>query len=588
MKMSFANNSVTRAALAASRPGLIGVGVLTAAAALLPLAAAIYTLMMLDVVLASRSAASLLGLFVLAVAFFGAQAWFLALRDRMLAQIGDVLAMRLHRRVDTVMARSIETARSPGDGLQAARDLDAVRHFLSGRGAGAFADLPAAALFLLVALLLHGLIALALLAAVWIAAAVLAVAVRRANTASRERTVAIAERNTAVEVGYRHAELVRVLGMHRRAADVRALGEYRLVEAEGRLASDQAARLGFLRAVRLIGWAAVLAIGAWLAITGRASAGVVVAAALIADRALQPFEDAAAHARDFALARLGWTRLTAMLEQVPEEEPPMPLPAPTATLSVENVSLLTSQTRRVVLRDIAFELKAGDMLSVVGPSGSGKSALLRALANSWRPTAGKVRLDGGALDQWDPAELGRHIGYLPQNPELFEGTVSQNIARFDPLANADDVIAAATAAGVHDVIVRLPEGYATEVGPGGGTLPVGHRQRIALARALYGSPFVLLLDDPATFADARAQVALTQALHAAKARGAIIVATGPAHASLDASNLLLILSEGQKQDYGPKDEVRARLMKAREARPISNQTPKQTAAAAAPVPAPQE
>lgn len=584
MKLPFATNSATASALAASRPGLIGVGVLTFGAALLPLAAAIYILLMLDVVLASRSAASLLGLFVLAVGFFGTQAWLLSLRDRMLSQIGDVLAMRLHRRMDAAIARSIETARSPGDGLQAARDLDAVRHFLSGRGAGAFADLPAAGLFLLVMLLLHGLLALALLATIWIAGAILAVAIRRANTGSRERTIAISERNTATEVGYRHAELVRVLGMHRRAADVRALGEYRLVESERRLADDGTNRLGFLRAVRLIGWASVLAIGAWLAITGRASAGVVVAAALIADRALQPFEDAVAHARDFALARLGWTRLTVMLEQVPPEETPLPLPAPTASLSVENVSLLTPHTRRVVLRDIAFELKAGDMLSVVGPSGSGKSALIRALANSWRPTAGKVRLDGGALDQWDPAELGRHIGYLPQNPELFDGTVSQNIARFDPHASSDEVIAAATAAGVHDVIVRLPEGYATEVGPGGASLPVGHRQRIALARALYGAPFLLLLDDPATFADARAQAALTEALQKARKRGAIIVATGPAHASLDPSNLLLILSEGQKQDYGPKDEVRARLMKARGGRPIPNQT----AAAAAPVPSPQE
>lgn len=571
-----------RALIAAVRPGLAVAGLLTAAIALTPLVAALYLAMMVDVVLASRSGASLAGLFALAALVLGALGWLQMLRDRIFAQLGDLVALRLHRRVDAAVARSIESVRDPADGLQAARDLDAVRHFLGGRGVATVADLPAAILLLAAGLVLHGFIALALFAAVAIAAALGFAALRRAAAAARARTVALADRNLATEMGYRHAALLRVLGMHRRAAGIRVIAEQRLIAADARLAQARAGWVGVARLVRLVGWTAVIAVAAWLAATDRASAGVLVAAALLADRALQPFEALAAHARDIALARLGWTRLHAILDQVPEIEPPLPLPAPVRDLSVESISLLAPHSRRVVLRDIGFSLKAGEMLSVVGPSGAGKSALLQALAAAWAPAAGKVRLDGGALDQWDPAELGRHIGYLPQAPELFDGTVEQNIARFDPGASSDAVIAAAMAAGVHNVIVHLPQGYATEVGPGGSYLPFGQRQRIALARALFGSPFLLLLDDAAAFADAGGQAALTEALKGAKARGAVIVATGPAHATLDPSDYLLILHEGQRQDFGPRDDVRGRLSKRRATR-----TPKTIAAAAA-VPMAQE
>lgn len=565
----------------AVRPALVGAGVLTAAIAMLPVVAAVDLLLTLDVVLPGRSLASLGALTALAALVIGVLVWLRTLRDRVLARIGDILALRLHARVDAVVARGIESARDPGDGLQATRDLDAIRHAFARGGVGALIDLPAAILALALALLLHGFLALALLAAVAIAAGVAFAAYRAAARAGPELTVALAERNLAAETGYRHAALLRVLGMHRRAAASRTAGEHRLIAGEGRLARADTAHAGLARAARLIGWAVVLGVGAWLAVTGRASVGVVAAAALLADRALQPFEAAVAHARAVALARLGWRRLGAMLDQVPATEPPLPLPAPKADLSVETISLLAPATRRVVLRDIGFSLKAGEMLSVVGASGAGKSVLLHALAGAWPVAAGKVRLDGGTLDQWDPAELGRHIGYLPQAPELFDGTVEQNIARFDPDANAEDVIAAAMAAGVHDLIVRLPQGYATEVGPGGQWLAFGQRQRIALARALYGSPFLLLLDDPAAFADASGQAALTEALRGAKARGAIIVATGPAHATLEPSDYLLILHGGMRQDFGPRDAVRGRLSKRRTPAPR-----KSIAAAAAPAPAP--
>ena len=555
-----------RAATASARPALVGVGVLSAAIALVPVVAAALLMMVLDVVLASRGGASLAGLLALSLLVLGTLAGLRSLRDRVLAQLGDLVALRLHPQVDAAVALGVEGARAPGDGLQAQRDLDAIRAALANGGAAALADLPAALLALALAGLLHGYLALALLAAVAVAATLTLSALRHAAAAGQARIEALADRNLLADTGYRHAALVRVLGMGRRAAAVRAAGEQRMVAADAALAADTARALGRVRAVRIVAWAGILALAGWLAITGRASGGVVAAAALLGDRALAPFEAVIARAPDLALGRIGWRRLLAMLAQAPAGEPPLPLPAPTVDLSVENISLLAPVTRRVVLRDVGFSLKAGEMLSVVGPSGAGKSALLQALANAWTPAAGKVRLDGGALDQWDPADLGRHIGYLPQAPELFDGTVEQNIARFDPDAGSDAVIAAARAAGVHDLIVRLPQGYATEVGPGGSFLAFGQRQRIALARALFGDPFLLLLDDPAAFADARAQAALTAALTAAKARGAVIVATGPSHASLDPSDYLLVLAGGQGQDFGRKQDVRGRLANRQKAR----------------------
>ena len=575
-----------RSVAASARPALVGVGVLSAAIALVPVVAAALLMMVLDVVLASRGGASLVGLLALALLVLGTLAGLRALRDRVLAQIGELVTLRLHPHVDAAVVRGVEGARAPGDGLQAQHDLDAIRAALANGGVAALADLPGAAVVLALAGLLHGFLALALLAPIFGAAALTLSALRRAAAAAQARTEALADRNLAAETGYRHAALVRVLGMGRRAAAVRAAGEQRLVAADAALAAGTARALGRVRAIRLVAWAGILALGGWLAITGRASAGVVAAAALLADRALAPFEAAVARAPDLALGRLGWRRLLAMLAQAPVTEPPLPLPAPTVDLSVENISLLAPITRRVVLRDVGFSLKAGEMLSVVGPSGAGKSALLLALANAWAPAAGKVRLDGGALDQWDPAELGRHIGYLPQAPELFDGTVEQNIARFDPDATSNRVIAAARAAGVHDLIVRLPQGYATEVGSGGGFLPFGQRQRLALARALYGDPFLLLLDDPAAFADARGQAALTAALTAAKARGAAIVATGPSHATLDPSDYLLVLASGQGQDFGRKQDVRGRLANRQKARAAARAP--RPIAAPAPEPAVQE
>ena len=217
--------------------------------------------------------------------------------------------------------------------------------------------------------------------------------------------------------------------------------------------------------------------------------------------------------------------------------------------------------QKLLVQDASFALRAGSAVGVIGPSGSGKSSLVRLLVGVWTPARGKVRLDGAALEQWDPEALGRHIGYLPQDVELFAGTVAQNIARFEPEADAEAIIAAAQAAGVHELILRLPEGYETQIGEGGMALSAGQRQRIALARALYGEPFLVVLDEPNSNLDSEGEQALTQAILGVRARGGMVVVVAHRPSALASVDLVLMMAEGRVQAFGPKDEVLSKVLR---------------------------
>src|SRR5215210_6647954 len=240
--------------------------------------------------------------------------------------------------------------------------------------------------------------------------------------------------------------------------------------------------------------------------------------------------------------------------------PPSSRGPPSKPLSTKSKQVHSRGNRKLVVQDVSFALKAGNGLGVIGPSASGKSSLARALVGVWSTLRGKVRLDGAALTQWDLEQLGRHIGYLPQDVELFAGTVAQNIARFDPDADADRIIAAAKAAGVHDLILRLPEGYETQIGEGGAALSAAQRQRVALARALYGEPFLVVLDEPNSNLDAEGEQALTQAVLSIRARRGIAVVIAHRPSALAACDLVLVMSESRVQAFGPKDEVLAKVL----------------------------
>ncbi len=263
----------------------------------------------------------------------------------------------------------------------------------------------------------------------------------------------------------------------------------------------------------------VLGIGAYLVIAGEATAGVIIAASIVTARALAPLEQVIGHWKGFSGARQCWARLSELLVAFPEKDEVLSLRKPNSELAVENVSVLPPGAQRPVVSNVSFTLSKGSALAIVGSSASGKSSLPRAIVGVWRPARGNVRLDGAALDQWSPERHGCNVGYLPQDIELFDGTVGENIARFDPNARPKEVVAAAEQAGVHDLIVRLPQGYQTRLGQNGMALSGGQRQRIALARALYGDPFLVVLDEPNSNLDTEGEQALARAITGIRERG---------------------------------------------------------------------
>jgi ATP-binding cassette subfamily C protein len=300
---------------------------------------------------------------------------------------------------------------------------------------------------------------------------------------------------------------------------------------------------------------AVLGLGGYLVINQEATAGVIIASSILTARALAPIDLAIANWKGFVAARQSWGRLAKLLALLPAQANPMPLPTPSKSLTVENASVAPPGEQRLVVQDVNFTLKTGNGLGVIGPSASGKSSLARMIVGVWQPVRGKICLDGAALDQWDFATLGQHIGYLPQDVELLAGTVAENIARFEPEADAKAIIAAAQAAGVHDMIVDLRDGYETQIGEQGTALSAGQQQRIALARALYRDPFLVVLDEPNSNLDTEGEEALSNAILGIRRRGGIVLIIAHRPSALAGVDLVLVMGGGRQQVFGPKEEV---------------------------------
>jgi len=314
------------------------------------------------------------------------------------------------------------------------------------------------------------------------------------------------------------------------------------------------------KVLRMLLQSVVLAVGAYLVIHQEASAGIIIAGSILAARALAPVDLAIANWKGFVAARQSWQRLNKLLLILPAQQQPMPLEAPVRLLTVESVSAAPPGVPKIVVQDISFQLEAGQGLGIIGPSGSGKSSLVRLVVGVWRPVRGNVRLDGAALDQWSSDALGRHIGYLPQDVELLAGTVAQNISRFEPDADTEAVIAAAKAVGVHDLIVRLPAGYDTPVGEQGSALSAGQAQRIALARAVYRDPFLVVLDEPNSNLDSEGEEALTRAILGVRERKGIVIVVAHRPNAIAGVDRILMMNQGGAQAIGPKDEVLSKVL----------------------------
>src|SRR3989440_7609895 len=514
-------------ALRACRDAFIGVGVMSCVINLLYLTGSIFMLEVYDRVLPSRSVPTLVGLIVLAGGLYAAQGGLDLLRGRILGRIGTSLDEAINAGVFDTVVRLPLVAGNRSEGLQPLRDLDNVRSFLGSMGPGAFFDLPWLPFYLGICFAFHWLLGLTALVGAIILVALTMVTEFMSRTPAREAMSLAARRNDLAATSRRNAEVLVAMGMSGRLTKRWSEANENYLAGNQR-ASDVAGGLGAIaKVMRMTLQSAVLAVGAYLVIHQEATTGIIIAGSILSARALAPVDLAIAHWKGFVAARQSWHRLNRLLEQIPAQPAQTLLQAPSGKLSVEGVSIAPPGDQKVIVQDVTFALQAGHGLGVIGPSGSGKSSLVRALVGVWQPFRGKVRLDGAALDQWSSDVLGSHIGYLPQDVELFAGTVAQNICRFDSDATSDSIIAAAKEAGVHEMIIKMREGYNTQIGEQGAALSAGQAQRVALARALYGDPFLIVLDEPNSNLDTEGDEALSRAIRGARERGAIVV--GVAH-----------------------------------------------------------
>jgi len=524
------------------------------------LTGAMFMLEIYDRVLPSRSMPTLIGLLILVAALFAALGVLDTIRARILVRIGGALDETLSGRVYDTVVRLPLRAAALNDGTQPLRDLDAIRSYLSGLGPVALFDLPWIPLYLAICFAFHPLIGFTALAGaiILIVLTLLTEILMRAPTKAAIEAAIV--RNSLAEASRRNAEALIAMGMAGRIAERWGEANRQYMRSQ-REASDLGGGLGAIsKVLRMMLQSLVLAVGAYLVIQQEASAGIIIAGSIIAARALAPVDLAIANWKGFAAARQSWQRLNRLLTLLPAQPTPMSLQAPIHRLAVESVSASPPGVPKIVVQDISFQLEAGQGLGIIGPSGSGKSSLVRLLVGVWRPIRGNVRLDGATLDQWPADALGGHIGYLPQDVELLAGTVAQNISRFEPNPNTDAVIAAAKAVGVHDLIVRLPMGYDTPVGEQGSALSAGQAQRIALARAVYRDPFLVVLDEPNSNLDSEGEEALTRAILGVRERKGIVIVVAHRPNAIAGVDRLLMMNQGRAQAIGPKDEVLSKVL----------------------------
>ncbi|MCD6034596.1 MAG: type secretion system ATPase family protein [Rickettsiales bacterium] len=526
---------------------------------ILTLALPIYSLQVLDRVISSGNLVTLLMLSLVMIVCFVVLSLISTAKSFVMIRVSDWLNTKLSPVfLEKTISRSALT-NSPM-GSQSLRDVTQIRTFLTGSGGLAFLDLPWSFIFIAVIFMIHpvnGMITLASVVVIiglallteWLGTSILSKA-NEGNVANMR----------AVEMISRNAEVIEAMGMTEQVVKNWQKNEVRGIEFQN-IASYRASVItNISRFFRMVLQIALIGAGAYLALKHEITTGGIIACSIIAGRALAPFEAAMGSWKMFVDARKSYERLSTLLKQTPDRKDSMSLPVPKGNLSLENVLYAPPGTQKVIVSGIRFSLNAGEILGLVGPSAAGKSTLAKLIMGVWKPTGGVVRLDGADVFTWNRREFGSYVGYLPQGVELFEGTIRENIARLNPDAKAEDVVAAAQAAQVHEMILRLPNGYETEIGAGGSGLSAGQRQRIGLARAFYGDPKLILLDEPNSNLDQEGEMALQEALLVAKKRNitTIIIAHRPA--VLAVVDKILVLKAGTIASFGSRDEILSQLI----------------------------
>jgi ATP-binding cassette, subfamily C, bacterial len=541
------------------RPTIITAVVFSLFINILMFVSPLYMLQIYDRVLSSRSQTTLIAITVIAGLMLLVYAVLESLRTHILVRAGLLFDQVIASAAFNAIHRGL--LKRPGTNLvQGLRDVDSLREFLTGSGLLAFCDAPWFPVFVFASFLLHpwfGWIAIVGSVVIWTLTLINEVITKKElNEASSASIEAGQRANTT----FRNVEVLQAMGMLG-ALRTLWLGMHQKHLGWQARASDRAGLLlagtKFFRAFLQI---IILGTGGYLAINQEISPGGIVAASILIGRALQPMEVAVASWKGFVNARGAYRRLSQLFAVAGQEPERMPLPAPLGALSVENVLAGAPGQREAILKGISFALTPGEILCVVGPSAAGKSTLARVIVGVWSAAQGAVRVDGSDLSHWDAQQLGRHIGYLPQDVELFAGTVAQNIGRFGENIDSEHVIAAAEQAGCHELIQHFSEGYNTQIGDGGMALSGGQRQRVALARALYGEPSLIVLDEPNSNLDSAGEEALLRAIQGLKARGKTAILITHKVNVLAVADKILVMANGQVQSFGPRDEILARLL----------------------------
>ncbi len=540
------------------RSSFIYVGVFSLFINLLMLIPSLYMLQVYDRVMVSRSGETLLMLTLITVWMFGTMGLLELVRSRLLVRWGTRFDSFLNSRLyNVIMAAAVKY---PGNGnAQPLADLNSIRQFLTGNGPFAFFDTPWIPVYLTLLFLFHPWTGwFAIFAALILVSVAIANEFRTrdllnsANTRYTQSTAMVASH-------LRNAEVLHAMGMEP-ALRQRWLDTHIEYLKEQAHASDNAGFwINLSKMLRTLFQSLILGLGAYLAIHNEITSGTLIAGSILMGRALAPIDQLIATWKQFAGARQAYHRLQALLSEFPAPEKRLSLPTPDGTVQFETVTLFAPRTQRAVLRAVNFTLPAGETLVILGASAAGKSSMLRALVGVWPIAAGAVRIDGADITHWNRDELGSHIGYLPQDVELFDGTVAQNISRFGE-SNADKIHAAARMAGVDELIRHLPDGYETRIGPGGIALSGGQRQRIGLARAVYGDPRLVILDEPNANLDEAGEMALLQACRLLQQQNVTLILVTHRTNIVNVAHKLMVLKEGQIALYGGRDAVLQQLM----------------------------
>lgn len=522
---------------------------------ILALTGAFYMLQIYDRALTSGSIPTLVAISALAIGLYFFQGMFDVIRSQILVRIGARLDRKIAPMAHQVAIDMPRFGFSTAEALERGRDVDTVRGFLGSQGPIALFDLPWMPLFLVFVYILHpwlGALTLGGACVLTLLTILTELMTRRLSSATHQAAVA---RNAIADSNARNADVLKAMGFAGRAVARFDRANEDHLELQTRT-NDISGTFGALsRVLRMILQSAVLGMGAYLTIQGELSAGAIIAASVASARALAPIDLAIGNWKNVVSARTAFGRLKETAMALAGSADHMVLPAPVGSLKVENITVAAPGSGRVLLSEVSFELKGGQALGIIGPSGGGKTTLVRALTGIWPVLRGSVRLDDAELTQWDDDRLGQFVGYLPQEVALLDATIEENISRLHEAPEARSIVEASRAAGIHEMTVRMPDGYRTELGPLGVSLSGGQRQRIGLARALYGNPFLVVLDEPNSNLDGEGEEALTSAIEGIKRRGGIAIIIAHRPSALAAVDLVAVVQNGKMTAFGPKADI---------------------------------